>query len=38
LLYIRAQRIVGEFPPRQKAARFKVDQVLAKLQKGGGSD
>jgi hypothetical protein len=44
LVYVRAQRIVGEFlqifvefPPRQKAASFSVGLVLTKLQKGGGS-
>ena len=41
-LYVPAQRLVGqflqtfvEFPPRQKAASFTIDQVLAKLQQGG---
>jgi len=43
-LYVPAQRLVGEFlqtfvefPPRQKAASFGVDQVMAKLLEGGGS-
>jgi len=42
-LLVPAQKIVGnflatfrEFPPRQKAASFTVDQVLAKLQEGMG--
>ena len=40
-LYVPAQKIVGDFlrtfveyPPRQKAASFSLDQVLAKLQEG----
>ena len=44
-LFVPAQRIVGEFlstfieyPPRQKAASFSIDQVMEKLsQHGGGS-
>ncbi len=43
-LFVPAQQLVGqflatfrEFPPRQKAASFTVDQVLQKLQEGGGS-
>ena len=43
-LLVPAQQIVGrflgtfkEYPPRQKAASFTVDQVLAKLQEGIGS-
>ncbi len=43
-LFIPAQKIVGdflrtfvEFPPRQKAASFTIDQVLEKLQSQGGS-
>ena len=43
-LMVPAQDIVGRFlatfkafPPRQKAASFTVDQVLAKLLEGGGS-
>jgi arylsulfatase len=42
-LFIPAQALVGEFlatfkefPPRQKAASFTIDQVLAKLQEPGG--
>jgi len=42
-LFIPAQAMVGEFlamfkgfPPRQKAASFTIDQVLAKLQEPGG--
>ena len=41
---VPAQQYVGdflatfqEFPPRQKAASFSIDQVLEKLQTGGGS-
>jgi len=41
-LLVPAQQIVGqflqtfvEFPPRQKAASFSIDQVLAKLSEGG---
>ncbi len=40
-LYVPAQKLVGDFlrtfveyPPRQKAASFSLDQVLAKLQEG----
>jgi len=40
-LFVPAQHLVGrflatfkEFPPRQKAASFTVDQVLAKLKEG----
>jgi arylsulfatase len=43
-LLVPAQQIVGEFlatfkefPPRQKAASFTVDQVMAKLTEGIGS-
>ncbi len=43
-LFLPAQKIVGEFlatfvefPPRQKAASFTIDQVLEKLQQGAGS-
>ena len=44
-LFVPAQQLVGRFlatfkdyPPRQKAASFSVDQVLQKLQEGiGGS-
>ena len=43
-LFLPAQAIVadflktfGEFPPRQKAASFTIDQVLEKLQRQGGS-
>ncbi|MEA5532580.1 arylsulfatase [Crocosphaera sp. XPORK-15E] len=43
-LFLPAQKIVGdflqtfvEFPPRQKAASFTIDQVLEKLQSGAGS-
>ncbi|MGB5633441.1 MAG: arylsulfatase [Waterburya sp.] len=43
-LFVPAQKIVGDFlktfveyPPRQKAASFTVDQVLEKLQSQGGS-
>jgi arylsulfatase len=43
-LLVPAQAYVGQFletfkkyPPRQKAASFSLDQVLDKLQKGGGS-
>jgi arylsulfatase len=43
-LFIPAQAIVGDFlktfveyPPRQKAASFTIDQVLEKLQRQGGS-
>ncbi len=43
-LFVPAQKIVGdflktfeEFPPRQKAASFSLDQVLEKLQSGVGS-
>jgi len=44
-LFVPAQQYVGkflstfvEFPPRQKAASFSIDQVLEKLsQHGGGS-
>ena len=43
-LYVPAQQFVGqflatfrEFPPRQKAPSFSIDQVLTKLQEGGGS-
>ena len=43
-LLVPAQQIVGKFlatfkdyPPRQKAASFTVDQVLEKLQEGIGS-
>jgi arylsulfatase len=42
-LFVPAQTLVGEFlatfkefPPRQKAASFTIDQVLAKLQEPGG--
>ena len=42
-LFVPAQALVGEFlatfkeyPPRQKAASFTVDQVMAKLQEPGG--
>jgi hypothetical protein len=42
-LFVPAQALVGEFlatfrefPPRQKAASFTIDQVLAKLQDPGG--
>jgi len=42
-LIVPAQKIVGDFlatfrdyPPRQKAASFTIDQVLAKLQEGHG--
>jgi arylsulfatase len=41
---VPAQDLVGEhlrtyvaFPPRQKPGSFSLDQVLAKLQEGGGS-
>jgi len=43
-LFLPAQAIVadflktfGEYPPRQKAASFTIDQVLEKLQRQGGS-
>jgi arylsulfatase len=44
-LFLPAQKYVGsflttfvDFPPRQKAASFSIDQVLEKLsQHGGGS-
>jgi arylsulfatase len=43
-LFLPTQKIVGdflqtfaEFPPRQKAASFTIDQVLEKLQSGAGS-
>ncbi|MEA5508526.1 arylsulfatase [Crocosphaera sp. UHCC 0190] len=43
-LFLPAQKVVGdflqtfvEFPPRQKAASFTIDQVLEKLQSGAGS-
>jgi len=43
-LMVPAQAYVGQFlasfksyPPRQKAASFSLDQVLAKLQEGGGA-
>jgi arylsulfatase len=44
-LFVPAQKLVGrflatfrDFPPRQKAASFSIDQVLEKLsQHGGGS-
>jgi arylsulfatase len=43
-LLVPAQQLVGQFlatfkeyPPRQKAASFTVDQVLEKLQEGIGS-
>jgi arylsulfatase len=43
-LFLPAQKIVGDFlktfieyPPRQKAASFTIDQVLEKLQSGAGS-
>ena len=44
-LFVPAQKYVGQFlstfldfPPRQKAASFSIDQVLEKLsQHGGGS-
>lgn len=43
-LFLPAQKIVGdflktfvEFPPRQKAASFTIDQVMEKLQSGAGS-
>jgi arylsulfatase len=43
-LFLPAQKVVGdflqtfvEFPPRQKAASFTIDQVLEKLQAGAGS-
>jgi hypothetical protein len=43
-LFVPAQQFVGrflatfkDFPPRQKAASFSVDQVLEKLQEGIGS-
>ncbi len=43
-LFFPAQKVVGdflqtfvEFPPRQKAASFTIDQVLEKLQAGAGS-
>jgi arylsulfatase len=43
-LFVPAQKVVGdflktfiEFPPRQKAASFTIDQVLEKLQSQGGS-
>lgn len=43
-LFLPAQKLVGdflqtfvEFPPRQKAASFTIDQVLEKLQSGAGS-
>jgi hypothetical protein len=42
-LFVPAQALVCEFlatfteyPPRQKAASFTIDQVLAKLQEPGG--
>jgi hypothetical protein len=42
-LFVPAQALVGEFlatfkeyPPRQKAASFTIDQVMAKLQEAGG--
>jgi arylsulfatase len=41
---VPAQTVVGnflatfaEYPPRQKAASFTIDQVLEKLQRQGGS-
>ena len=44
-LFIPAQALVGEFlatfkafPPRQKAASFTIDQVLAKLQEPAAVD
>jgi arylsulfatase len=43
-LFLPVQKVVGdflqtfvEFPPRQKAASFTIDQVLEKLQQGAGS-
>jgi arylsulfatase A-like enzyme len=43
-LLVPAQKVVGEFlatfkdyPPRQKAASFTIDQVMAKMQEGMGS-
>jgi hypothetical protein len=43
-LFLPAQKYVGEFlmtfkeyPPRQKAASFTIDQVLQKLLGGAGS-
>jgi arylsulfatase len=43
-LFVPAQTVVGdflktfiEFPPRQKASSFTIDQVLEKLQSQGGS-
>ncbi len=43
-LFLPAQKFVGDFlqtfveyPPRQKAASFTIDQVLEKLQQGAGS-
>ena len=43
-LFLPAQKLVAdflqtfiEFPPRQKAASFTIDQVLEKLQSGAGS-
>jgi len=43
-LFLPAQAIVadflktfGEFPPRQKAVSFTIDQVLEKLERQGGS-
>ncbi len=43
-LFLPVQKVVGdflqtfvEFPPRQKAASFTIDQVLEKLQSGAGS-
>jgi hypothetical protein len=41
-LLVPSQKVVGDFlatfrdyPPRQKAASFTIDEVLAKLQEGG---
>ena len=43
-LFVPAQQLVGEFlktfvdyPPRQKAASFSIDQVIEKLSQHGGS-
>lgn len=43
-LLVPAQEYVGkflatfkEYPPRQKAASFNLDEVMKKLQEGGGS-
>jgi hypothetical protein len=43
-LFVPAQKLVGkflatfiDFPPRQKAASFSIDQVLEKLSQPGGS-